>query len=112
MIALQALAEPGDQRVIQHLRGELTNDYPEVSLASARGLGMLGSDEGWNVAVPAVKSKDARQRSMAALAMGSIGRSDLQPYLADLLKDPEASVRIAAATGILELRSPGLSNAN
>jgi hypothetical protein len=73
---------------------------------------MLGSDEGWNIAVPAVQSKDSRQRSLAALAMGSIGRTDLQPYLADLLKDPVASVRISAATGILQLRSPGLSNAN
>jgi HEAT repeat protein len=112
MIALQALAETGDQRVIQHLRGELTNDYVEVSLSAARGLGMLGSDEGWNVVVPAVKSADWRQRSMAALAMGSIGRSDLQPYLADLLKDPDAAVRISAATGILQLRSSAVSNAN
>jgi HEAT repeat protein len=112
MIALQALAETGDQRVIQHIRGELTNDYVEVSLAAARGLGMLGSDEGWNIAVPAAKSKDPRQRSLAALAMGSIGRTDLQPYLADLLKDPEASVRISAATGILQLRPQGVSNAN
>jgi HEAT repeat protein len=112
IIALQALAETGDQRVSQHLRGELTNDYVEVSLAAARGLGMLASDEGWNVAVPAAKSKDPRQRAMAALAMGSIGRTDLQPYLAGLLKDPEPAVRISAATGILQLRSPGVSNAN
>jgi HEAT repeat protein len=112
MIALQALAETGDVRVTQHIRGQLTNDYVEVSLAAARGLGMLGSDEGWNIVVPAVKSNDPRQRSLAALAMGSIGRSDLQPYLADLLKDSEASVRISAATGILQLRTSGISNAN
>jgi HEAT repeat protein len=112
MIALQALAETGDQRVIQHIRGQLTNDYVEVSLAAARGLGLLGSDEGWNIVVPAAKSHDPRQRAMAALAMGSIGRTDLQPYLADLLKDPEAPVRISAATGILQLHSPAVTNAN
>lgn len=112
MVALQALAEPGDQRVIQHIRGELTNDYIEVSLAAARAMGMLGSDEGWNVAVPAADSKDPRQRSLAALAMGAIGRSDLQGHLADLLKDPEAAVRISAATGILQLRAPSISNAD
>ena len=75
MIALQALAETGDQRVIQHIRGQLSNDYVEVSLAAARGLGLLGSDEGWNIVIPAAKSRDPRQRAMAALAMGSIGRS-------------------------------------
>jgi len=106
IIALQALAEPGDQRVIQHIRAELTSDYPEVCLAAARGVGMLGSDEGWWVAVPAATSKDPRQRSMAAAAMGAIGRSDLQPYLKDLLSDPDAAVRISAATAILQLRSP------
>jgi HEAT repeat protein len=107
IIALQAIAETGDQRVIQHVRGELQSDYTEVSLAAARGLGMLGSDEGWSVAVPAARSKDPRQRSLAALAMGAIGRSDLQPYLRDLLDDPAPTVRISAATAILQLKSVG-----
>jgi HEAT repeat protein len=106
MIALPAIAETGDQRVIQHVRGQLDSDFEEVSLAAARALGMLGSDEGWNVAVPAAHSKDPRQRSLAALAMGAIGRSDLQEYLKDLLSDPEPSVRISAATAILQLRGP------
>jgi len=109
IIALQAIAEPGDQRVIQHVRGQLDSDFPEVSLAAARALGMLGSDEGWNIAVPATRSKDPRQRSLAALAMGAIGRSDLQEYLRGLLGDPEITVRISAATAILQLH--GLSEA-
>lgn len=107
IIALQAIAETGDQRVIQHVRGELQSDYEEVSLAAARGLGMLGSDEGWNIAVPAAKSKDPRQRSLAALAMGAIGRTDLQAYLKDLLADKEPTVRISAATAILQLKPVG-----
>ncbi len=106
MIALPAIAETGDQRVIQHIRGQLDNDYIEVSLAAARALGMLGSDEGWNIVVPAATSKDPRQRSLAALAMGAIGRSDLQPYLKDLVRDKEPAVRISAATAILQLRGP------
>jgi len=106
IVAVLAIAEPKDPRVIQHVRGALSSDYLEVSLAAARGLGMLGSDEGWNVAVPAAQSKDTRQRALAALAMGAIGRSDLQEHLSPLLKDPEESVRIAAATAILQLRNP------
>ena len=39
IIALQAIAETGDQRVIQHLRGQLDSDYVEVSLAAATGPG-------------------------------------------------------------------------
>jgi HEAT repeat protein len=106
MIALPAIAETGDQRVIQHIRGQLDNDYIEVSLSAARALGMLGSDEGWNIAVPAATSSDPRQRSLAALAMGAIGRTDLQPYLKQLIKDKEPAVRISAATAILQLHEP------
>jgi len=112
IIALQAIAETGDQRVVQHLRGQLDNDYTEVSLAAARGLGELGSDEGWNVAVPAARSKDPRQRSLAALAMGAIGRSDLQQYLKDLLADQEPGVRISAATAILQLRGSAMARSS
>lgn len=106
IIALEALAEPRNPRAIQQLRSELTEDYPEVSLAAARGLGMLGLDEGWRVAITGAKSIEPRQRSLAALAMGAIGRSDLQPPLATLLKDPEPTVRISAATALLQLHSP------
>lgn len=106
IIAVQALAETGDQRVRGQVRGELTAEYEEVSLAAARAMGMLGSDEGWEVAVPAAQSKDPRQRSLAALAMGAIGRSDLQRNLSGLLHDPDGAVRVAAATAILQLRPP------
>jgi len=103
IIAIMGLAEPHDDRVIGQIRGALTSDFMEVSLVAARAMGMLGSDEGWNVAVPMVKSDDPRRRSLAALALGAIGRTDLQPILAPLLKDSEATVRISAATAILEL---------
>jgi HEAT repeat protein len=105
IIAIIGLAEPHDDRVIGQIRADLTSDFMEVSLVAARALGMLGSDEGWNVAVPMVKSDDPRRRSLAALALGAIGRTDLQPILAPLLKDSEATVRISAATAILELHA-------
>jgi HEAT repeat protein len=103
MSAILALAQPGDARALPYVRGAMTTDYLEVNLTAARGMGMLGSDEGWNVAVPAAKSKEANQRSLAALAMGAIGRSDLQPYLVKLLRDQNTLVRISAATGLLQL---------
>jgi HEAT repeat protein len=105
IIALIGIAEPRDPRVLGNVVGLLTSDYPEVALAAARAAGMLGSDEGWSVAVPRAHSSDTRQRAMAALAMGAIGRSDLQPYLAGMLKDSDTYVRICAATGILQLHN-------
>ena len=105
MIATQALAGPRDQRVLEHLRGKLTSDWAEITLASARGMGELGSDEGYGVAVAvaASRSADARQKALAALALGAIGRTDAQPHLEPLLRDPNPNVRLAAATGVLKL---------
>jgi HEAT repeat protein len=107
IVCLLALAHGGraDDRVYKILQGNLTGDYVEVTLAAARAMGMIGSDEGMGVALAQVSSKDARQRAMAALALGAIGRADAQPSLAKLLKDNDPNVRLAAATAILQLKA-------
>jgi HEAT repeat protein len=106
MFALLALAGPRDQRVGRTLETGLTQDYLEVNLVAARALGMLGSDEGYAIALKGAASSDARQRFMAALAFGAIGRADAQDVLRKLLYDDYESVRIAAAEAILELKAP------
>src|SRR6185437_11829851 len=102
-----------------HIEGQLTNDYPEVELVAARAAGMLGSDAGYGVALaliqqPVFDKKDDpeviarrtdQQHLLAALAFGAMGRTDAQPYLAPLLKDPNADVRVAAAQALLQLKS-------
>ena len=103
MIAAIALAAPRDPRVTEHLRGMLTTNYPEVNLVAARAMGQLGSDEGYGVATKALENEDPRQRHLAALALGAIGRLDSQSSLAPLLDDKQDDVRLAAATAILQL---------
>lgn len=105
IIALLALGSSKDARNARLISGKLTSDYTEVTLAAARALGMLGNDLGMGVALKAVESKDARQRSMAALALGAIGRTDAQDELARLLKDPSPAVRLSAAQAILQLKA-------
>ena len=108
MIAILGLAGPKDRRVLGHLQGSLIADYAEVGLVAARAAGMCGSDAGYVIAVEGTKSKDPRQRSLGALALGAIGRSDAQGYLADLLKDKGSpDVRLSAAQALLQLRGPG-----
>jgi len=111
MIALLALAEPRDQRVGSTVRAGLLTDYIEVKLVAARALGMLDSDEGYTIALQGAASTDQRQRFMAALALGAIGRSDAQETLRRLLADDYESVRIAAAQAILQLK-PGVVKMN
>jgi HEAT repeat protein len=103
MIALLALAEPRDTRMLGHVEGALTDDYPEVALVAARAAGMLGSDHGYGVALNGAKSDDPRQRLLAAMAFSGIGRADAQPILAKLLDDKDADVRLAAAGALLHI---------
>jgi HEAT repeat protein len=103
-VVLLGLAEPRNRNVIQHIRINLTDAAPEVCLVAARGMGMLGCDEGYGIAQKAVKSEDPRQRVLAALAFGAIGRSDAQEMLKKLLGDGNADVRIAAGEAVMQLK--------
>lgn len=105
MIAVLALAQPRDTRVLGHVEGLLTDDYPEVTLVAARAAGMLGSDHGYGVALNGAKSVDGRQRLLAAMALGAVGRTDAQPVLANLLRDSNPDVKLAAAGAELSLGS-------
>ena len=106
MIGLLGLAQPHDVRIRQHVRGGLVSDWPEVNLVAARAMGILGSDEGYGIVLQGAKSADPTDRLLATLAFGAIGRSDSQDLLRELLKDSESSIRIAAATSILQLKPP------
>lgn len=105
IFAIQGLASTHDQRVKPYLMAKLANDHDgkqfvELQLAAARGLGMLGDDAGYGLAVRTCASSDPRQRALAALALGEIGRSDAQDALAKLLDDPTPEVRLSAATAL------------
>jgi len=104
MVAILAMAAPRDRRVIEHVRCGKDSEYLEVRLVTARALGMLSSDEMFDIALSAVRAGESRQRHLAALALGAIGRPDAADALAALLKDPDPDVRVAAATAILQLR--------
>lgn len=114
MVSLLGAAQRGDTRVAQHIYARLTDHYPEVALVAARALGILGYDDGLQVALNGTTSGDARQRHLAAFALGAIGRNDrrCQDALAKLLDDPKPEVRIAAATAIYMLKPPGQESGN
>ena len=103
MLSLLALAEPRNPIVLGHVEGLFSSDYLEVRLVAARAAGMLGSDEGYGVAAEGSKSTDPRQRALAAMAFGGIGRADSQSYLSRMLKDSNADVRLATADALMEI---------
>lgn len=114
VVAVYALSQrknmSSEQRrgVSEQIRGFLVANFAEVELAAARGLGVLGSDAGYGVAMLYVGAAEPRQRALAALAFGDIGRSDAQPVLQKILFDRKErpEVRLAAATSILKLKAP------
>lgn len=106
MVGFLALAAPRDPEVRKYVSVGLTSDSRDVSLVAARAMGMLGSDEGYAIALRGAKSGNAVHRFLAALALGAIGRTDAQPALRGLLRDKDARVRVAAAAAVLQL-APG-----
>jgi HEAT repeat protein len=103
-VAYLALAEPRDPSVLPHIHTGLSSPYNQIALIAARAGGMLGSDDGYSLAVAGTASQDPGQRTLAAFALGAIGRTDSQETLGKLLSDPDPDARLAAATAVLELR--------
>lgn len=111
LFAMRALTQKRDPTYKLYAWSKLNeaNDekkgYLEVALAAAMAVGAMGADDGYGVAMKGMVDKDPRlglrRRVLAAGTFGTIGRSDAQPFLATLLKDPESEVRAAAATAIL-----------
>ena len=105
MLAIQALAAPRNPSVREVIRNCLTADHAETSLVAARAMGQLGRDDGYGVALKGAKSGEGRQRFLAALAFGAIGRTDAQPTLKKLMADKDRRVKLAAAAGLVEIAS-------
>jgi len=116
VLALNALADLRDPVCADTFRFKLTTGtHIEVKLAAARGLALLGSDEGWSEAVaglqggPARRADDPRDppneqqlriRQLAAAALGAMSRRSPMPELEKALRmerDPRVTVAIAKA---------------
>jgi len=116
VFAIQALAATKDPTYLDTFRYKLhTASHLETKLAAARGLGILGSDEGFIVALRGLRitrptiadpqdppaEQLLRVRQLAARALGAIGRAEALPALAQLMEDSrDARMQVSAAEAI------------
>jgi len=123
--ALLTLGRVDTDPVRSVLRARLRNaPYIEARLAAARALGMQHCDDGYDLSSQALTwnqpQRDVpddppelqvmRVRSMAALALGQIGRQDALPALKQVMESEDDSrVQLAAATAILMILNPAPS---
>jgi HEAT repeat protein len=105
VLSTLALGVRRDADVTTVLRTRLNDDYPEVRLAAARSLGRLGDAAGLPVALDFARSDVARQRGMAAQALGDIDAEQVAPALQKLLADEDEAVRLAAAAASVRQRA-------
>lgn len=117
--ALLTLGRVADRRVVSYLRARLEGaPYPETRLAAARGLGMQGYDDGYDLAVKSLnwnepkknlpddppENQIMRVQSMAALALGDVGDRRALPRLKRRMEQPDdPRVQLACATAILKI---------
>ncbi|MBN2447101.1 MAG: HEAT repeat domain-containing protein [Phycisphaerae bacterium] len=124
LIALQTMAELAIPRTRDALRDRLyvpetQQEHAVLRLIAARGLGKLGSDEGYDAAVYIAENaaeltsrlanpQDQANERMkllqnASLALGAIGRESALPLLSDLARNDEPPVQVAACYAILQI---------
>ena len=119
VFAINALAATGDRACHDTFRYKLeTAAHLETRLAAARGLGVVGSAEGFQVALRGLRVDRARVgdpddppeaqvlrfRQLAAAALGAIGRMDALRQLEAVMNDPrDPRVQVSAAKAILEI---------
>ncbi len=117
--AIQALAATRDRKFVDTFRYKLINGaHLETQLAAARGLGLIGIDDGFDIAMKAIQShirrirdrddpkasQILRARQLGAAALGAIGRSDsLAKLVATLHKSTDPRVQVSLARAILDI---------
>jgi HEAT repeat protein len=120
--ALLTLGHVDTDQVRSALRARLANaPYLEARLAAARGLGMQRCDDGYDFALRSLNWNQPQQnvpddppalqvmriRSMAAMALGQIGRRDaLGPLQRTMENENDPRVQLASATAILMILNP------
>ncbi|MEK6987139.1 MAG: HEAT repeat domain-containing protein [Candidatus Thermoplasmatota archaeon] len=119
VFAINALTATGDPAYAETFHYKLaTATHLETRLAAARGLGLLHSDEGFEVAMRAlrqgpprrddpqdpVEGQALRTQQLAAAALGAIGRTEALPSLTDVMeKSDDPRVQVSAARAILDI---------
>jgi len=122
VLALNALAELADPALAETFLYKLQQgEFLELRLAAARGLGLLGRDEGFKLALRALDFDDPlenatdpprdqvmRVRQLAAAALGAIDdRRALRPLRRQLEDSSDPRVQLAAADAILSILGTG-----
>ncbi len=112
LLATQFLIElkPAEARDVFSYRLKEDGDYLEARLLAARGLGALGVDAGYDLAVKSLRHNakeeidTLRVRALAALALGAIGDDRALTALQKLAADQsDARVQVAACTAICQI---------
>ncbi len=119
VFAINALASTGNRAYEDMFRYKLaTAPHVETRLAAARGLGLLGSADGFEVTMRALrrdaplrddpndpeKEQILRRRQLAASALGAMGRAEALPALVEMLEDSDdPRVQVSAARAILNV---------
>lgn len=117
--ALETLGRTGDSRCLDILRYTLKQaTHLESRLAAAQSLAALGNNEGFALAMASINwnspnpklpddppaNQIMRVRTLAAFALGTIGKPEALEPLRERMQDPsDPRMQLAAATAILQI---------
>ncbi len=117
--AIETLGRVGDPRSVDSLRFALRDSpHLESRLAAAQALGLMGHNDGFHLAMASIRwnspntrlrddppaNQIMRVRTLAAFALGAIGRTEALEPLRQQMEDPDdPRIQLAAATAILQI---------
>jgi len=111
IMGIKAMGALGTEKAKEVLATKLDDEVPEVRLAAAEQLGMLGDKSGETVVLDVFrknltagmdKQGVERINVLTGLAIGRIGTGRLIIFLPPLLKNESESVRLAAAKAVFQ----------
>ena len=106
ILSAQIAGRQGDQNFWGNLNNFLIEDPIEFRLAAAESLTRLGRPQGLGVLLEGASYDLATVRAQAAFGLGQSSHALAKQALVQLLDDPAASVRLAAAAAVLEATAP------
>jgi len=111
---IMALGERRDRRAVPYIIPLINSEFPEVRMALARALVMLGEDQHAESLLQLLRDRMPEVRAAAANALGELNIQQAAEALNVVLQDPNQHVAAAAANALDSIKQlpPGTTASN
>jgi len=104
IVSIHAMGNTCDDRWLDVLLSEFSNENADVRMASVTACGEIGSDEAVPFLIDMVQDPETTVQEAAVHALGNIGGDEAKEALNTLMESPRKRIRTAAKTALEEIK--------